>query len=183
MQVRLPPKNPMEGNIQDQEDNYIVRGELADISLDGAAIYLPKGIFSVEQFHKGALVTFTLSLPGEFYPGLPAASEPQLDDSSDDPFTRETLRVAAASGRELKPVEPPPAGANLQRITDPDLSIEAEVANLHLEELRARYRIGLRFLPGEAAQGLINQFIVQRQAEIVREIKMMYALLADIADK
>lgn len=183
MQVRIPPRIPLGGNIQDQKDNYIIRGELADISPDGAAFYLPAGIFSVEQFHKGALVTVTLTLPGEFYTGLPSASEPQLDGSSDDPFTRETLRVAAASGRELKPVEPLPASANLQRITDPDLSIVSEVANLHLEEFRTRYRIGLRFLPGEAARSLVNQFIVQRQAEIVREIKVMYDLLADITEK
>jgi hypothetical protein len=183
MQVRIPPRNPMEGNIQDQEENYVVRGELADISPNGAAIYLPAGIFSVEQFHKGAVVTISLTLPGEFTTGMPAAAEAQLDHSSDDPFTRETRRVAAVSGQGPEPDSTQPNAAGLQHVVDPDLSIEAEVAYLHAEEFHNRYRIGVRFMPGEAARSLISQFIVQRQAEIVHEIKVMYELLADIAEK
>jgi hypothetical protein len=60
-----------------------VRGELADISQDGLAIYLPRLFFSPRVFFKGARVVITLRLPGDYSsnpsrPG-PILSDPKVD--------------------------------------------------------------------------------------------------------
>ncbi len=182
-QARIPPKDPLECKIRKLLNDYTVQGELADISQDGLAVYLPKGIFSLKQFREGTQVAATLLLPGEFMVGQPYLTNPAPLENPDDPFTREMTRLNPMAGSEPGASTAMQNISSLQPTINPEVSIHAVVAYLHREKAHSLYRIGMRFLPGDPTQVLIAQFIAQRQSEIIREIKIMYNLLGKIAGK
>jgi hypothetical protein len=180
-QVRIQPKDPLEGSIQNVSDSRTVKGELADISQDGLAIYLIAGTFGLSQFYKGTYVTINLTLPGEFTVSQ-AKTGTLPDNAKTDRFARENVRFTTAPGP--KAPEPTSKGSlYAQRVTNPKLVIRAVVAYARPEGAHTRTRVGMHILPNDPVRPLLAQFIAQRQSEIIREIKMMYDLLAKLAAK
>lgn len=178
MLVRVQPREPLEGKVQNQYGDNIVRGELADISQDGLAIYLAKEIFSPRQYAKDANITVTLRLPGVYRTSLPNTS-PLPVGKSNGRFSRENVHFTFIN----RTVKPPEAEANVQALENPLVSIHGIVINTNPEEIRGCYRIGMRILFNDPSRTFITQFIAQRQSEIIREIKAMYDLLIQDVEK
>jgi hypothetical protein len=182
MQVRIQPKERLEGDIQNTQDNRLVRAELADISQDGLAFYLPKLMFSQREYFKGAQIKVTLYLPGE-YKTNQQKTDLSLDKASGDRFSRNNVRNITVNSQVPRATGTQPGGAYNRFVSNPKVVIRAMVANVRLEETHSRYRIGAHFLSTDPPWPLIPQFIAQRQAEIVKEIRMMGELLAKNAWK
>lgn len=170
MLVRVQPKEHLEGKVQNQYGDNIVRGELADISQDGLAIYLAKEIFSPRQYSKDANLTITLRLPG-VYVTSPSKTSSGPGKKQTGRLSRENVHFTFIN----KPAKQPEA--DLQTLENPLVSIHGMVVNTNFEESRGCYRIGMRILTNDPSRSYINQFIAQRQSEIIHEIKAMYDLL------
>ena len=182
MQVRIQPKEPMEGNIQNIQDNRIVRAELADISQEGLAFYLPKLMFSQREYFKGAQIRVSLQLPGE-YKISQAKTDLSADNEASNRFSRNNVRNTPVSSQTTRGAGILQGSAYTRYISNPKILIRGLVANLRLEEAHGRYRIGARILSTDPPVPLIPQFIVQRQGEIIKEIRLMSELLAKNAWK
>ena len=182
MQIRIQPKEPLEGNIQNTQDNRIVRADLADISTEGLAFYLPKLMFSQREYFKGAQIKVALQLPGE-YKITQSRADLSVENAVSDRFSRSSLRNLPLNSQMNRSNGALSDSAFTQYVKDPKIVIRAMIANLHLEESHARYRIGARILASDPPWPIIPQFISQRQAEIIKEIRLMGELLAKNAWK
>jgi hypothetical protein len=183
MKVRIQPKDLLEGNIHNQLADNIIRGELADISQDGIAIYLSKEIFPVRQYYVGLQIELTLQLPGEYTINQQPRRAPSQTQSLEDRNAQENVRFSAVSRRDRDTTESLLGADHSRFISNPNLVIQAEIVNLRLDEIYSRYRVGMRILPGDPHRALIAQFIAQRQSEIIREIRVMYDLMLKISEK
>jgi len=175
--VRVKPQTTVLGAVRTPGMGALFQAELADISCDGLAIYVPRAHFYPTVYRKGVRLTITLRLPGE-YEMVEAQKEEESGESSDPlyRFSREALRLSHAPGLGKPAVKT--TGALLrQRIPFPEMDIHGEIANLSEEAGFRRYRLGIRILPGDPSRSVIQCFVSQRQAEIVREIQTIYALI------
>ncbi|MDR3574134.1 MAG: hypothetical protein P4L50_09740 [Anaerolineaceae bacterium] len=182
MQVRIQPKETLEGSIQNIQDNRIVRAELADISQEGFAFYLPKLMFSQREYFKGAQLKVTLQLPGD-YKINQSKTDVAADNNSGDRFSRNNVRNNPVNSQGSRSIGVLPGNAFTSYLSNPKIVIRGIVANIRAEETHARYRIGARILSTDPPWPLIPQFISQRQAEIIKEIRLMGELLAKNAWK
>jgi hypothetical protein len=55
------------------------------------------------------------------------------------------------------------------------------LVNLREEKKSNRYRFGLHLLPWGSSRAIISKFIVQRQSEIIREVRTLYDMLSRLA--
>jgi hypothetical protein len=97
--VRVQPKDPLEGSIKNQHGKPVMRGELADISQDGIAIYLPEEQFTPTQFYPGANLTVSLRLPGVYVTRLPKTGI-SSNEAAPGRFDRSNVRYSPNIGRE-----------------------------------------------------------------------------------
>jgi len=177
--VRVQPKGSLESNVKNQYSDNIVQGELADISQNGLAIYLPLEIFSPRLYCKDASVTVTLRLPGVYEP-RPSKTGPSPLGKSTGRLSREIVRFPFVNKPAAKPSE---GEANPQSLENPLIGIHGIVVNTYLDQSKGCYRIGMRILEDDPSRAFITQFIAQRQKEIIGEIKAMYDLMIKDVEK
>jgi hypothetical protein len=182
MLVRVQPREPLEGSIQNQYGDNVVRGELADISQDGFAVYLAEEVFSPRQFSKDSSITVTMRLPGVYVTNL---SDPpsSAGENQAGRFDRENVRFSFPNRASGSSANPSQDNQKVQRLENPKVEIHGTVMNTIPEKASARYRIGVRIVFNDPSRALITQFIAQRQSEIIREIKALYEMLAQDSDK
>lgn len=172
--VRVKPKNQVDGEITDKRFNRLVRAELADISHEGMAIYIPRAEYKAWQFSEGVQAIITLRLPGEFdLPAPKTANTGALSAESLDRFSRSNVRFNPAGSLGGNAAE----GTGKRKVNDPQVSVQSTVMNIHFESSHARYRLGLKVSRDELYSMLVAQFIAQRQSEIIREVQWMYDLI------
>lgn len=176
--VRVRPETVVMGAVHTPGMGAPFRAELADISRDGLAIYVPRSNFYPTVYRKGVRLTVTLRLPGE-YEMVEAQREEEASESRDPlyRFSREALRLSHAPGLG-RPAGKTTGALVRQRIPFPEMDIHGEIVNLSEEADFGRYRLGIRILPGDPSRSVIQCFISQRQAEIVREIQTIYTMIA-----
>lgn len=173
--VRVQPAEPLNGEVLPEGANEPFEAELADISQDGMAIFIPRGRYYPPSYHRGAPLTITLQIPGEYESVQPKSS--LEEPASSDPmarFDRDLLRLAPLPS-------PSSTGSETDRrrkIPFGEMEIHGAIANTREEQSGGRYRIGLRILPNDPSRRLIFQFIAQRQAEIIREVRELYQLIS-----
>ena len=180
MEVRVQPKAPIEGKVKTAELRIPARAELADISRDGLGIYIDTPTFHPKYYRPGAGVEVVVQLPG-----AGAREERRYLDmgaqglgAHPDPisrFDRDNLRLyhLPGQGRSLNPSETPYA----RPVAPAELVIRGQIANLREEADHNRWRVGVRFRPDEPARPLVAQFIAQRQAQILRELRELAEML------
>lgn len=178
-QVRVQPKDPIEGGVKTRDMYAAVRGELADISQGGLAIYISKKRFIPKIFSNGVRVNVTLRFPGEY-----EVKQYKTEDTStpeDDPmyrFSRQGLRLfhlpelakPASSSKQVIP--------SSHSVRFPELKIQCTIAYAIEERPYRRHRIGIQILPNDLSRSVIAQFISQRQSEIIREINAVFDLIS-----
>lgn len=173
MRVRVQPQAPMEGDVQAKDLAQTFRCELADLSQDGVAIYIPSRFFSPEVYLKGVNITLTVRFPGIY---TITEYDPQYKPSRrlgiSDRFSREDLRLWAAPDRPQAEED-----YSERKIHLPELKIKGMIVNLREEMAYRRYRVGIRIHPDDLSRAVISQFIFQRQTEIIKELKAVYEML------
>ena len=178
-QVRVEPKVPMEGLIQSKERHTVVRGELADISLDGLAVYLKPQLFTPRLYYKGAEIIIHTKLPGMKKPSTPRVIEenmprrPEAQPRFDD-LRRASTRLPMAEYPPIYTGDSPRRG---------EFVILGTIVNLREESLYRRWRLGIHLNAESSSRALISEFMLQRQSEILREIRSLYNALSRYEDK
>lgn len=171
-QVRVSPVDPVNSLVQPKNLRSMVKGELADISQSGLAIYLPAQVYVPEVFAVGTELIVQLTLPAinqGFAPmvyNAPAPNDPMAR------FNRENLR---GTGSLYQPTESDARRDEPARASGGKLMLRTEIRNARREH--GRVRIGTRLFPNAEAQAAVTSFITQRQSELVREVKTLYELL------
>jgi hypothetical protein len=173
-EVRVQPEEPLQSELFTPGMGEAFHAELADLSLEGLAVYIPRRNFYPTVYRRGVKIKATLRLPGEYEAGsVTATGSLHLPDPMER-FSRETLRLSHAPG-VLK------ATGKLEsrrRLPFPELEIHGNIANLHEEAEMNRVRLGVRIAPGDPSRTYLQAFISQRQAEIVREIQAIYSAIS-----
>lgn len=171
--VRVQPEEPMEGDIQATDVDQSFRCELADISRNGVAIYIPSPYYSPIIHVKGTPVTLDLQFPGIY---TLAEYDPKESPS------RGTQATDGSSREDLHP-GPAEAGAKdgeafgERKVRLPELRINGTLVNVREEPAFQRYRLGIQINPDDFSRTVIEQFIFQRQTEIIKELKAVYESL------
>lgn len=173
-QIRVWPKEGVTGELQIPDRTEAIRGELADISLDGMGIYLPDADYYAHIFRQGRKVVVSLRLPGVFH-----LQQPRRYDASAsggiDRYDRAQLRLST--------IHTPAYGsdrddsATIKAVHSPEIEVDGVISNYYTEANTRRYRIGIRLQPNELYRSIVSQFISQRQSEIIQEINAIYRLL------
>lgn len=178
-QVRVEPKEPMEGLIQSKERHTVVRGELADLSLDGLAVYLEPQLFTPRLYYKGAEIIIHMKLPGVKKPPASKVFEETISSRPEAQPRFDDLRRAPT---RLPMTEYPPiyTGESPRR---GEFVLIGMIVNLRDESLYKRWRLGIRLNVEGLSRSLISEFILQRQTEILREIRNLYNTLSRLEDK
>lgn len=172
-EVRIQPKDPLAGSIQDKEDLVNFKGELADLSREGIGIYIDRSHFSGRLVYQGAQVDVIIDMPPEYFK-ITQKSVNETETGFFDRYSRENTRFNPISTSSQKFHTGP---LKSETSIDRNLRISAQVVNIHLEKLHDRYRVGLRMNPTGQAFTAISRFITQRQSEIIQEIRELYHLL------
>ncbi len=173
-QIRVWPKEGVTGELQLSDRTEAIRGDLADISLDGMGIYLPDADYYAHIFRQGRKVLVSLRLPGVFH-----LQQPRRYDASAsggiDRYDRTQLRLST--------IHTPAYGsdrddsATVKAVHSPEIEVDGVISNYYTEANTRRYRIGVRLQPNELYRSIVSQFISQRQSEIIQEINAIYRLL------
>ncbi len=174
--VRIQPQEPLEGDVRLPSDDQVERGELADLSQNGLAIFMTRKTVEYWRLQIGQELVVALNLPGAFTIGEYRV-EPLNNNQPIDRFARDNIRYSPVPSRELKKSELPGPVTPARKVMNPRFLIKASIVNLGLDSDRERYRIGMRILSTDPPRPLISQFIAKRQSEIIREIKSLYSML------
>jgi hypothetical protein len=173
-QVRVHTEEPLLGAVFTPGMGEAYRAELADLSAEGLAVYIPRRNFYPTVYRPGVKITITLQLPGEYDIEEKKASGPLT--GALDPmqrFSRESLRSAHTPGTGH-----PDESRLRKRVPFPEINIHGQIANLREEAVLGRVRAGVHISPGDPSRSVIQRFISLRQAEIVRELQTLYNLIS-----
>jgi hypothetical protein len=171
-QVRVKPEEMLKGGIFTSGMGEPLQAELADISREGLAIYIPRMSFYATEYRKGVKIKVKLRFPGEYE----VQRRDYMDDSQGrdplDRFSRDTLRSSSAGGSKRTT-----GTLSTHRVPYPPIEIQGQIANLREEPTNSRVRVGVQILPGDSSLPIIQAFISQRQAEIIREMQQVYNMI------
>lgn len=174
-QIRVWPKDGVTGELHLPDRTETIRGELADISLDGMGIYLPEGEYYAHLFRQGRKVAISIRLPGVFQ----IRQQKRYDSgglNEINRYDRTQLRLSTihtpAYGSEREDA------TAIKTVHSPEIEVYGVVSNHYTEASTRRYRIGIRLQPNEQYRSIVSQFISQRQSEIIQEINAIYRLLS-----
>ncbi len=179
IQVRVKPADPIYSDVQAPGMRFPFKAELADISQEGLAIYIPRGFYYPDRYRTGVIIKMSLRFPGEYE----AMDEDSGGGSSQtsgslDRYSRDNVRLYHLPDLQrsgTRPLQPLP---HTHKVSFPEITISGKVANVREEQGGNRYRVGLSILLDQGSRTVILSFITQRQAEIIREIQTIYRLLS-----
>lgn len=173
-QIRVWPKEGITGELHLPDRSEAIKGELADISLDGMGIYLPENEYYVHLFRQGRKVAISIRIPGVFQIRQPRRYEGG-GTGEIDRYDRTQLRLST--------IHTPAYGSDredamaIKTIHSPEIEVYGVISNHYTEAITRRYRIGIRLQPNDQYRSIVSQFISQRQSEIIQEINALYRLL------
>lgn len=176
-QVRVVPVEMLDSFVQPKNLRGTIKAELADISQNGLAIYLPRPFFVADIFKVGAELIIHLTLPVSTPTVPPSGYNAGRGSDLTARFNRESLRGThqftsySESDGETRRDAPLSPG-------DGKLVIRTQIRNILHENAHNRVRVGMHLFPTIESQSIISSFITQRQAELVREVKTLYEMLS-----
>ncbi|MGB9669150.1 MAG: hypothetical protein ACPL3P_06500 [Anaerolineales bacterium] len=173
-QVRVWPKEVVTGQLRVTERYETIKGELADVSLEGMGVYIPAVDYISQLFRQGRKVAILFRLPGVFQLPNPKRYDVSLDDEGDR-YDRSRLRLSTIH-TPAYPGDRTEAGGS-RTVRSPEVEVNGVVANFYTEANTNRFRVGIKLQTSETYRLLISQFISQRQSEIIQEINAIYRLL------
>ena len=151
-QIRVEPEEPLIAFIQFSGSGFELPAPLADISAEGASIYLDEELFPVKQFQSGKEITVTIAFPDTVSQKIKKLS------------TKAILEV-----RSTKPLVRMP-GWQDGKVT---IMAKGKVVSARHEAQNSRYRVGMRLYFQDLSRMVILQYISQRQTEIIRDLRLL----------
>jgi hypothetical protein len=153
-QIRVVPEESLIAFIHFIGSGYDVPAPLLDISAEGASIFLESHLFPARQFQTGNEITFTVSFPDTLSQKIKKLSTKTLNDI-----------------RTTKPLNRPNmTGWQDGRVT---ITAQGKIVSVRPELHLNRYRVGMKLFFQDLARMVIIQYISQRQAEIIRDLRLL----------
>jgi hypothetical protein len=173
IQVRVQPKEQIKSLLQAAGLPTGIRGELADISNDGAAIFIDEKLQSKKACKVGDVIEIHLRLPKPGRPG-PLRTIFSAPITSDSPGGKLEQKVL----EDLKDgIEIATAQAKDDETEDLTLQLNGNIANIKTSLPGGKCRIGIQLIP-TTSRVAISRFLSERQAELIREIRALYELVS-----
>ncbi len=170
-QVRVQPKGQIKSLLQAAGLPTGIRGELADISNDGAAVFINEKHYTNKTCKAGDAIEIHLRLPK---PGRP---EPLRTT-----FSIPSMRVGTGEKPEQEVLEDLKDGIVITQAKEDDkeylaLKLHGNIANIMTGLPGGRCRIGVHLIP-TTSRVAISRFLAERQAELIREFRALYELVS-----
>ncbi len=176
--VRVQPKDPIRGQITTKELIEPVEAELADISVDGLAVYIPHLNYQPRLYRIGGGISVLLRLPGTYEViGRKTGVTPHPPNDPIARFNRESLRLYHLPSL-TRPASNPLNDMMRRQMPYPEMDIQGIIVNSRPEAAFGRYRVGARILSDDQSRNIIGHFIMQRQSEIIRELQEISMLIS-----
>jgi hypothetical protein len=179
-QVRVEPDPTINGLVRSGDTHLEVKGELADISEDGLGIYIGYEAYLPGYWQKGVEARIFLRIP------MIRKVRPRKIDLSPLPEFEIAANFDSYSpvAYDLKPPTPfATEEKNHIKASSPELELHGTIVHVKAEPENRRYRLCIRITSHDDSRAVITQFISQRQAELIREIKSLYDLISLGQDK
>jgi hypothetical protein len=151
-QIRVEPDEPLIAIIQFINSGYELPAPLTDISAEGASIHLETHLFPVRQFKPGNELMISIPFP--------------------DTVSQKIIKLATRPLVDRRGTRPFPQSAGWQdgKVT---ISARGKVVSVLPELELNRYRVGMQLYFQNLARTVILQYISQRQAEIIRDLRIL----------
>jgi hypothetical protein len=150
-QIRVEPDEALTAYIRFNEAPMGIVAPVADISAEGAAVYLEPYMYSPRQCQPGLPVVVSVTLPDTVSQKLKKAVPRPLPGNR----STGTLHPEASIGA---------AGTVVLSTTGKIASVRSELIG---------FRVGLRLFFKDLARTVILQYIAQRQSEIIRDLSLL----------
>ena len=150
-QIRVEPDGQLFALIQFSGAPIGLSAPIADISAEGAGVYLESYMFSPRFCYPGNSISVSITLPDTVSQKLKKSFSKPLRDIK----TTGSLHADAAIGS---------AGTVVITTLGKVTSVRSEFI---------RYRVGLRLFFRDLSRSVILQYIAQRQSEIIRDLSIL----------
>jgi hypothetical protein len=150
-QIRVEPDEPLFAHIQFNGASIGVTVPVADISAEGAGVYLEPYIFSPRLCQPGNSVSVSITLPDTASQKIKKGLTKPLKDLR----TTGTLHQDASIGS---------AGTVVITTAGKVTSVRSELI---------RFRVGLKLFFKDLSRTVVLQYISQRQSEIIRDLGIL----------
>lgn len=155
MNIRVEPGDPLVGIIQFKGYPTKVITPIADISIHGVSVYVEDFLFPVRLFQPGNEITMSISFPEASIQKPKKVFTGQLSES-----------------RNTRTLIPPS-----RSLAGPDGKIEintwGKILAVRPELILNRYRIRIKLYIKDMERMLVSQYVSQRQAEIIRDLRIL----------
>lgn len=150
--IRVEPGEPLLAFIQFSKSGFELPIPLADISAEGAGFYLEAPLFPARQCQPGKEIMLSVSFP--------------------DIVSQKIAKQTTMSLRESRSTKPllHTAGWQDGKVT---ISTRGKIASVFPELELGRYRVGMQLYFQNLARTVVLQYISQRQAEIIRDLRIL----------
>jgi hypothetical protein len=166
-QVRVVPADPIHSVVKTNEIRTINQGVLADISQSGLAIYIKSEDFSPVVYKPGVKINLFLKLPiterQTAKLSIPDREVKPRYENLRQPYSRSDIEIGEHEKQEK---------------LDPEVELIGTIVNIHSDNWKGRYRVGVKVSMKDPSKKVLANFISMRQAEIIREIREAYQQLA-----
>ncbi len=177
MQVRVEPADTIIGLLYSKDESRALVCEIADISLDGLGVYFTEELDFKREYPPGTPITILFRLP--------IGSDPALQSTIEAiPLTPPLERDYRLYRRLYVPTPlmqyPSIWGkvAATREIRSTGCTFTGQVVNFLHRPAQRRTRAGIHLLSGGASRSVLSKYIVQRQSEIIHEIRNKYDLIS-----
>jgi len=151
-QIRVEPDEPLVAFIQSFGSSFDLPAPVADLSAEGASVYLDAELFPIRQFQPGKEISVTISFP--------------------DTVSQKIKKLSTRAIQEVRSTKPL---ARLPGWQDGKVTIMAKgkVVSVRHEPAQNRYRVGMRLYFQDLSRVVILQYLSQRQPEIIRDLRLL----------
>lgn len=177
MQVRVEPSETVIGLLFCRDETRALVCEIADLSLDGLGIYVTDELDIKKEYPPGTQVSIHFRLP--------IGSDPSVSKTIEAiPLTPPLEKDYRLYRRLFIPTPlmqfPSIWGkiASAREIHSTGCSLSGHIVNFHHHPSQHRIRAGIHLISGGASRSVLSKYIVQRQSEIIHEIRNKYDLIS-----
>jgi hypothetical protein len=151
-QIRVEPDEPLVAFIQFLNAGYDLPVPLTDISAEGASFYLETQLFPIRRIRPGSEISVSISFPDMVIQKIRKLSTKPLPENRNP---KPTLRTGSMQEGKVT------------------ITARGKIMSVHPEAHLDRYRVGMKLYFQDLARLVIVQYISQRQAEIIRDLRLL----------
>ncbi len=149
-QIRVEPDEPLLALIQFAGAPIGLSAPIADISAEGASVFLESYMYASRVCRPGNPVSVSITLP--------------------DSISQKMKKLVNKPVRETAGLHFDPSGRQTNTIT---ITTTGKVISVQPQPAWQRYRVGMQLLFKDLSRTVILQYISQRQAEIIRDLSLL----------